>query len=165
MARTNLLVIILSALVFGAHAQFGFFDQMFNGGGHHQQQAQNVRSDSSWYQAQYENGPCPCLLPLSSHSHVICASTFPRSPCSPLPCLFCSSCSRHLQHNVTNTSAPVPCPASAFRTTVPAHGKPSRTKSSWERGLLSVGPREGIRVGSLRRRLRWRGRGCCEDAH
>ena len=39
-----------------ATAQFGFFDQMFGQGGHQQQQQANVRSDSSWYQAQYENG-------------------------------------------------------------------------------------------------------------
>ena len=41
-----------------ATAQFGFFDQMFGGGGHphQQQQQQNVRSDSAWYQQQYEAG-------------------------------------------------------------------------------------------------------------
>lgn len=51
-----LLLIGLWALT--ASAQFGFFDHMFHGGGHQQQQQQqtNVRSDSSWYQAQYSNG-------------------------------------------------------------------------------------------------------------
>lgn len=51
-----LLLVGLWALT--ASAQFGFFDHMFHGGGHQQQQQQqtNVRSDSSWYQAQYSNG-------------------------------------------------------------------------------------------------------------
>ena len=57
-----------------ASAQFGFFDQMFNGGGNQQQhRAQDVGSDSSWYKAQYENGvsiPSPSPLHYSHiHSH------------------------------------------------------------------------------------------------
>ncbi|KAF2744914.1 hypothetical protein M011DRAFT_488462 [Sporormia fimetaria CBS 119925] len=32
------------------------------GGGHQQQQEQNVRSDASWYQAQYEGAPCSNYL-------------------------------------------------------------------------------------------------------
>ena len=61
----------------GAHAQFGFFDQMFNGGGQQQQQQpQNVRSDSSWYQSQYENGTVHPLfssspLPTPTSPHLI----------------------------------------------------------------------------------------------
>jgi hypothetical protein len=43
--------------VVGVRAQFQFFEQMFQGGGgQQQQQAQNVASDSSWYQANYDNG-------------------------------------------------------------------------------------------------------------
>ena len=62
------LISLLLTLFTPTLAQFGFFDQMFGGGGggggnggggggHHQhQEAQNVRSDASWYQAQYEGG-------------------------------------------------------------------------------------------------------------
>ncbi|KAF2871147.1 hypothetical protein BDV95DRAFT_573384 [Massariosphaeria phaeospora] len=64
---STVLSLVLSFLALGAHAQFGFFDQMFNGGGgggggHQQQQQQNVRSDSSWYQAQYEGAHCTNYL-------------------------------------------------------------------------------------------------------
>jgi hypothetical protein len=65
------LLLFLGLWTLQATAQFGFFDQMFgNGGGQQQQQQANVRSDSSWYQAQYENGTFgllfffPCLLSL-----------------------------------------------------------------------------------------------------
>jgi hypothetical protein len=50
------LLLLLGLWTLTATAQFGFFDQMFGGGGQQQQQQANVRSDSSWYQAQYENG-------------------------------------------------------------------------------------------------------------
>lgn len=44
-------------LVVGANAQFQFFEQMFQGQQQQQQQApQNVPSDSSWYQQNYEKG-------------------------------------------------------------------------------------------------------------
>ena len=52
-------ILLIGLWAFTASAQFGFFDHMFHGGGHQQQQQQqqtNVRSDSSWYQAQYSNG-------------------------------------------------------------------------------------------------------------
>jgi hypothetical protein len=50
-------ILLLGLWTLTATAQFGFFDQMFGQGGQQQQQQQaNVRSDSSWYQAQYENG-------------------------------------------------------------------------------------------------------------
>ncbi|RMY88042.1 hypothetical protein D0861_05058 [Hortaea werneckii] len=43
-------------LILPAAAQFQFFEQMFGGGGGGPQQPpQNAASDSSWYQAQYEN--------------------------------------------------------------------------------------------------------------
>ncbi len=57
--------IALSTLLFAfcAQAQFQFFEQMFQGGGHQhqQQQPQNVASDSSWYRQNYEAG-----IPLST---------------------------------------------------------------------------------------------------
>ncbi|KAF2646886.1 long chronological lifespan protein 2 [Massarina eburnea CBS 473.64] len=48
-----------------AKAQFGnFFNQMFEGQHQQQQQQrqQNVRSDSAWYQAQYEGAHCDRYL-------------------------------------------------------------------------------------------------------
>jgi hypothetical protein len=57
MVRFQILLAVLASLVWGSSAQFGFFDQMFGGGGGQQhQEPQNVRSDASWYQAQYEGG-------------------------------------------------------------------------------------------------------------
>jgi hypothetical protein len=50
-------------LIAGANAQFQFFEQMFQGQQQHQQQApQNVPSDSSWYQQNYDNGMLPFSL-------------------------------------------------------------------------------------------------------
>ena len=61
----SVLLTLLGVFSWTASAQFGFFDQMFGGQQqqHQQQQQQNVRSDSSWYQAQYENGTfLSCIL-------------------------------------------------------------------------------------------------------
>lgn len=54
----SVLFTLLGVFSWTASAQFGFFDQMFGGQQQQQQhqQQQNVRSDASWYQAQYENG-------------------------------------------------------------------------------------------------------------
>jgi hypothetical protein len=46
-------VLLLAA---GVNAQFNFFEQMFQGGGQQRQQPQNVASDSTWYQENYNNG-------------------------------------------------------------------------------------------------------------
>jgi hypothetical protein len=66
MARFTSIVVVLSAWFVSSSAQFGFFDQMFGNQGHQQhqqhQEPQNVRSDSSWYQAQYEGGESNALL-------------------------------------------------------------------------------------------------------
>ena len=62
MPRFHILLAVLASLAWSASAQFGFFDQMFGGGGggggggQQRAEPQNVRSDSSWYQAQYEGG-------------------------------------------------------------------------------------------------------------
>jgi hypothetical protein len=70
MELRNMLFLIVSFLALGTNAQFGFFDQMFGGGGQQQQQQpQNVRSDSQWYQSQYESGKSAC--PFSHHFHTI----------------------------------------------------------------------------------------------
>lgn len=69
MARPYMIFAVLTAWFFGCNAQFGFFDQMFGGGGgggQQQQQPQNVRSDSVWYQQQYEAAQC---------SHYLCPGT------------------------------------------------------------------------------------------
>ncbi|KAK7555251.1 long chronological lifespan protein 2 [Phyllosticta citricarpa] len=64
---TQLVVLVLS-LALSASAQFQFFEQMFGGGGgghahhHHHHQAQNVPSDSGWYQQQYEGAHCDKYL-------------------------------------------------------------------------------------------------------
>jgi hypothetical protein len=62
MARFSSILIVLSAWFISSSAQFGFFDQMFGNQGqqHQHQEPQNVRSDSAWYQAQYEGGMCYC---------------------------------------------------------------------------------------------------------
>jgi hypothetical protein len=72
MARFQILLTVLAAFIVSASAQFGFFDQMFGGGGQQQQEPQNVRSDASWYQAQYEGGmSCPPLHSSSTlHLHI-----------------------------------------------------------------------------------------------
>ncbi|KAF2650503.1 hypothetical protein K491DRAFT_697236 [Lophiostoma macrostomum CBS 122681] len=65
MELRSIVIAVIGFWTLGARAQFGFFDQMFNGGGQQQQQQQqpqNVRSDSSWYQNQYENAHCTNYL-------------------------------------------------------------------------------------------------------
>ncbi|KAI7550115.1 hypothetical protein KC331_g3384 [Hortaea werneckii] len=53
----------LLLLILPATAQFQFFEHMFGGGGGGPQQPpQNAASDSSWYQAQYENARCDKYL-------------------------------------------------------------------------------------------------------
>lgn len=50
-------VFLLLTWTLGVSAQFQFFEHMFGGGGHHHhQQPQNMPSDSSWYQQQYDTG-------------------------------------------------------------------------------------------------------------
>ncbi|RYN27426.1 hypothetical protein AA0113_g7441 [Alternaria arborescens] len=67
MARFQIILAVLASFIWCSSAQFGFFDQMFGGGGGQQhQEPQNVRSDSSWYQAQYEGAQC---------SHYLCPGT------------------------------------------------------------------------------------------
>ena len=63
MARFHIILAVLASFIWCSSAQFGFFDQMFGGGGGQQhQEPQNVRSDSSWYQAQYEGGTSICCF-------------------------------------------------------------------------------------------------------
>ena len=54
----SVLLFLLSISV--VNAQFQFFEQMFQGGQQQQQrqEPQNVPSDSSWYQQNYDNGTC-----------------------------------------------------------------------------------------------------------
>lgn len=66
MFSTRLAFFWVLALLQVAHAQFGFFDQMFQGQhgghGHQQQQPQNVPSDSNWYRSNVENMRCDKYL-------------------------------------------------------------------------------------------------------
>ncbi|KAI0201191.1 hypothetical protein F4808DRAFT_460051 [Astrocystis sublimbata] len=67
MYRRNPFTLLLLALFTSlAHAQFGFFDQMFGGGGSQQQQQQqrpqNGPSDSSLYQTNFERLHCENYL-------------------------------------------------------------------------------------------------------
>jgi hypothetical protein len=137
-------LLLLGLWALTASAQFGFFDQMFHGGGHQQQQQQqtNVRSDSSWYQAQYSNGQS---IHISAKSVLV-------------------SSINTLQRNAHTTSAPAPSPACTSLTTVPAHGKPTKTRSNWVTVSPSVDPRAGGRRASLPRRSSWPGRDCCRTS-
>jgi hypothetical protein len=56
MARLLILLYPILALILPISAQFNFFEQMFGGQGHQQQQAQNAGSDSTWYRHHYEGG-------------------------------------------------------------------------------------------------------------
>ncbi|PQE22849.1 long chronological lifespan 2 protein [Rutstroemia sp. NJR-2017a BBW] len=44
------------------HAQFQFFEQMFNGQQQQQRQPQDVPSDSQWYQENYDRAHCSNYL-------------------------------------------------------------------------------------------------------
>ncbi|CAG8959345.1 hypothetical protein HYFRA_00013116 [Hymenoscyphus fraxineus] len=64
---TRTLLPLLSALLLfltGVQAQFQFFEQMFNGQQQQQQrpEPQNVPSDSSWYQKNYDTAHCSNYL-------------------------------------------------------------------------------------------------------
>jgi hypothetical protein len=64
MARFQIILGVMATWFLATSAQFGFFDQMFGGQQQQQhQEPQNVRSDASWYQAQYEGGMSPSLSP------------------------------------------------------------------------------------------------------
>jgi hypothetical protein len=56
------LPLLLFALISSVSAQFGFFEQMFNGGQQQHQQPQNVPSDSNRYQAGYDQSHCDKYL-------------------------------------------------------------------------------------------------------
>ncbi|AEO55810.1 hypothetical protein MYCTH_2300011 [Thermothelomyces thermophilus ATCC 42464] len=59
MRLVSFIVLALASLV---SAQFGFFDQMFSGGGQQHRQPQNVPSDSSHYRTQYARSHCDKYL-------------------------------------------------------------------------------------------------------
>ncbi|KAI1323653.1 hypothetical protein F5Y16DRAFT_383054 [Xylariaceae sp. FL0255] len=60
----HLLLLAVLSLASVTNAQFGFFDQMFGGGGHQQepQRPQNVPSDPSHYQGQFNSMHCDNYL-------------------------------------------------------------------------------------------------------
>jgi hypothetical protein len=100
------LPLLLCALIGSANAQFQFFEQMFGGGHQHQQQPQNVPSDSSIYRANYERATCDKYL---------CPDTL--GMLFTLPQTLCLA-TRHLQ---------VLQHASTTHTIAPAHGRRTRT--------------------------------------
>ncbi|KAI0805640.1 hypothetical protein GGR55DRAFT_690360 [Xylaria sp. FL0064] len=63
---STILLLLLAAFTSLAQAQFNFFDQMFGGGGgggqQQQQRPQNVPSDSSFYQNNFERMHCDNYL-------------------------------------------------------------------------------------------------------
>ncbi|KAI1819350.1 hypothetical protein F4861DRAFT_148211 [Xylaria intraflava] len=58
----NVSLLLLLALSSLAQAQFGFFDQMFGGGQSQQQKPQNVASDPSFYQGNFDRMHCDNYL-------------------------------------------------------------------------------------------------------
>ena len=64
------------------------------------------------------------------------------------------------QHNAPTTSAPVPYPASTSRTTAPAHGRTSKTKSNSVMVSRFVEAKEDGTLASSAGRSNWQGRGC-----
>lgn len=71
--------LLLCALVGSVHAQFGFFDQMFGGQQQHQQQPQNVPSDSTIYRANYERSYCSNYLCPDTLGKKICVRLRPQA--------------------------------------------------------------------------------------
>ncbi|KAK2748976.1 Long chronological lifespan protein 2 [Myotisia sp. PD_48] len=74
--------VLLGLLLFicTAHAQFQFFDNMFNGGQQEEAQQRNVPSDSAWYQRTY-NGACALEKFVNSD-----VDFFPSAQCSRYLC-------------------------------------------------------------------------------
>ena len=149
----NLLFTVLSLLSVSVNA-FGFFDQMFGQQQQQQQQQQqNVRSDSSWYQAQYEAGMYLSTL-LASLSPFVYHS----SNCY----LKLYADANDTQHTAQTISALEPSPAYISLTTVLAHGRLLRIRRNLAMGLRFVRQRVDIRLVRRQRRLSWRGRDCYE---
>jgi hypothetical protein len=165
----SLLFTVLGLLSVSVNA-FGFFDQMFGQQQQQQQQQQNVRSDSSWYQAQYENGMLPALSPkLTTLYHPYMLPTFStnflllhHAPQKGQQRDINSRLTVEQQHTVQITSAPEPSPAYISLITAPAHGRQSKIKRNLGMALPFVRPRVDTRRARLPRRLNWRGRDCYE---
>ncbi|KAB5545469.1 hypothetical protein GE09DRAFT_210456 [Coniochaeta sp. 2T2.1] len=63
MRLLSLPLLLLALMTASVSAQFNFFEQMFQGGGQHQQQQpQNVPSDASMYRARHEQSHCDKYL-------------------------------------------------------------------------------------------------------
>ncbi len=134
------LVVFLFAL--SVHAQFQFFEQMFQGGHQHQhqqeQQPQNVASDSSWYRQNYEAGNT-----YASMSDIMGTSILIRR-----------------QLIAPTTSAPERSHACISPITALAPFRKSRIRWNWAMGLRFVFRRVVSRLGKRHGRLSWRRRGC-----
>jgi len=166
MARFQIILAVLASFIWCSSAQFGFFDQMFGGGGGQQhQEPQNVRSDSSWYQAQYEGGMSICSF--FTH-HIFIISPQPGSHYFYRTCSTVTSngetpkftANVPSQHNALTTSAPALFLASTSRTTALALGKMWKTKSNSATASRSVAAREDGPTANLQRRSSWPGKAC-----
>lgn len=154
--RYSSFILLLLALVAAANAQFGQFFQNF--GGHHQDQprrpAQNVASDSSWYQQTYSGGMY--LLPGSLNLLLTLCQL--HAPITSVPAPWVSS-QRHLYNPNPSNDFQL---ASQSHTTAHALGLCRKISLSWLMGLLSVCQRGDSRLDRRHERSNWRGRGCCE---
>ena len=135
----SVLSLLICLFLGPAHAQFQFFEQMFQGGGQQQQhqQPQNVASDSQWYQQTYESG----RIRLSISSVII----------------------KFLSQLIATTTY-VQEHWLVFTSLIIAHvlGLPWKTKSNWGKEVQSVFQKEDTKLGRLQERLNWRERGFFE---
>lgn len=157
MMRYSSFTLLLLTFVAAATAQFGQFFQNFNG--HQQDQprrpAQNVASDSAWYQQTYSGGRCllsSFLTRLLTSYQLHAPITSARGPLVSF---------QHRRHN-PNPSNDIQL-ASPSHTTVHALGHYRKTNLNLETDLQSVCQRGGSRLERQHERLSWPGRGCCEQ--
>lgn len=157
MMRYSSFTLLLLGLVAAANAQFGQFFQNF--GGHHQDEprrpAQNVASDSTWYQQTYSGGRCLLSSSLASLLTLYQLHAPTTSARGPLVSF------QHRRHN-PNPSNDIQL-ASPSHTIVHALGHYRKTNLNLETDLRSVCQREDSRLERQHGRLSWRGRGCCEQ--
>lgn len=136
------LPVLFFVLIGTVSAQFGFFEQMFNGGQQqHNQAPQNVPSDSTRYRNSYDQSHCDKYL---------CPDTLGMIN---MPLLFAGG-NGHL-HGRTQL-------AYTTRTIARVRGLPTRTSSSWLRGRGYACQKAGSRLARRRGRLSLLGKGCFE---
>jgi hypothetical protein len=141
MARFLLPLLSTLLLLFtSVHAQFQFFEQMFNGQ-QQQRQPQDVPSDSQWYQENYDRGTELPFIFSDFLSSIINIKLINPQPIAP------------------TTSVPTRSPVSLSHTTVPAHTQPMKRNSNWQREMRFVCLKGVSKLERRRGRLSWRERG------